>query len=130
MSAALTSNVVGAVSELQFATRAVTLGYEVLMPLVGTQAGYDLVIQRDGEYARVQVKTAAVQYTYKNSNGTVMAPLCGSRKRHLTYRDYDLLGIVCPQLDRMWLFPQTEITQTQTLAKSLNRLSDWDAFIF
>ena len=56
------------------------LGYNVLWPLCDS-AKYDLVIEKDGKFQRVQVKTsrANTEYRNKRKDGSVTKTLCPTR---------------------------------------------------
>ena len=56
------------------------LGYNVLWPLCDS-AKYDLVIEKDGKFQRVQVKTSRTNHEYRNvrKDGCINKSLCQTR---------------------------------------------------
>jgi hypothetical protein len=102
-----TTNSVGDISEASIIARFLQIGYVVLTVYGGNQR-YDLVIEdADGQFWRVQCKTARIQ-----DNGTVVAfdtanhnyALKNKQWRH--YRGQcDYFAVFCEELDKIYLVP-------------------------
>jgi hypothetical protein len=81
-------------------------GYVVLMPF-GENTRYDLVIENETGFARVQCKTGRLR------GGAVRFAACSSYAHHpnpgLTRRDYlgeiDFFGVYCPETGGVYLVP-------------------------
>jgi len=100
------------------------LGYNVLWPLCDS-AKYDLVIEKDGQFLRVQVKTSRTNITYRNKrkNGEVTKTLCRTRwvvmlatsggntktntRRLREETDYDVLFVLVDN-GKCWSIPTTD----------------------
>lgn len=89
--------------------------WTVLLPFGGSHA-YDLVIERDGEFSRVQVKHGVVR------DGVIMFRAYSSTGKGTAkvVRDYkcraDQFGDYCSELDRVFLVPVSDVgTGTVTL---------------
>ena len=130
----LSAPVVWRLSELAFAQRAASLGYDIYSPLVGTQKGCDLVAFKDGQFSRVQVKTASLRTHKGTDQHYVSSTLCGTatigRKRQVAMDEYDHLALVCAELGTVWLIPRADVTQSSTITKSVPKLADWDQYRF
>jgi hypothetical protein len=100
---------IGAISELKMMAALVDSGYRVLIPY-GDSARYDVVIESEnGSFARVQVKTGrllggAIEFngysSHTHRGGAATRTYCG---------EIDFFGIYCPQVDRCYLIPASEI---------------------
>lgn len=75
----MNSNETGQLSELKVTTRLVELGYKVLQPIGERSFRYDLAIDENGKFNRVQVKTARWE------NGSVVIPTVNVRGRYSRY---------------------------------------------
>lgn len=93
------------------ATEAVVLaalvkrGERVLIPF-GDGSRYDLVIDRSGEFIRVQCKTA------RYIKGCVVFKAYSSKRDRTPmnyYDDADVFGVWCPSLDKSYLVPVREV---------------------
>jgi len=82
----------------------VRLGYSVLRPLSANQR-YDLVLDLDGHFLRVQCKTGRLR------NGAIVfsARSCRSNRNGTYVRSYtdeaDVFVIHCPETDRLYAVP-------------------------
>lgn len=96
----------GNITTLKVATRLVELGKRVLYPL-GEGYPYDLVYEEDnGKLLKVQCKTGLLD------SGVIKVRLVsilrsGESKRY-SCNDVDVFGIYCPQLDKVYVFPNSE----------------------
>lgn len=98
----------GDISELRLMHDLVRAGYLVSIPF-GEDHRYDLVIEKAGKFASVQVKTGRLR------NGAVLFN-CYSSHAHrggaacrLYTNDVDYFGVYCPQLDSSYLIPIAEM---------------------
>jgi hypothetical protein len=111
-----TTNSIGDLSEAAIITRFLQLGYVVLTPYRGNRR-YDLVIEdADGQFWRVQCKTARIQ-----DNGTIVAfdtanhnyALKNKQWRH--YRGQcDYFAVFCEGLNKIYLVPVDQVGATRT----------------
>jgi hypothetical protein len=100
------TNSKGEISEAAIITRFLQLGYVVLTPYGGNQR-YDLVIEdTDGQFWRVQCKTAridngtVVQFDTANHNVT------GKNRQMRHYRGQcDYFAVYCEELNKVYLIP-------------------------
>jgi hypothetical protein len=102
----------GDISELAVITQLAKRGYNVLIPF-GDSSRYDVVIERDGSFERVQVKTGTLK------NGAVCFRTCSSAARggekHKPYvGDVDFFGVYCPQTDKCYLVPISDVGTSGT----------------
>lgn len=85
----------------------VRLGYRVLRPLSSNQR-YDLVLDLDGEFLRVQCKTGRLR------NGAIVFSTrsCRSNRNGIYVRSYtdeaDVFVVHCPETDRIYAVPVGE----------------------
>jgi hypothetical protein len=98
---------IGDISELRVMHDLVRAGYLVSIPF-GEDHRYDLVIEKDGKFESVQVKTGRLR------NGVIIFN-CYSSHTHRggsACRGYaaeiDYFGVYCPQLDATYLIPIAE----------------------
>lgn len=94
---------IGDRSEAQVLAAFLRAGKVVLQPF-GDNCRYDLVVDENGIFERVQVKTGRVQ------DGLLRADICSSyAHRGRGKKDYrgdaDLFAIYCPQLDKIYIVP-------------------------
>ena len=86
---------------------------EVLVPF-GENSRYDLVLERDSVFTRIQCKTGRLR------NGSIWFPTCsttfhnsrpGGAKPYISdYRgSADVFGIYCPELDKVYLVPVDDV---------------------
>ncbi len=90
-------------------------GYRLLIPY-GDFARYDVVIVgEDGEFARVQIKTGRLR------KGTIEFHACSSHTHRggVSTRSYvghvEFFGVYCPQVDRCFLVPASEVNTFKSL---------------
>jgi hypothetical protein len=122
------THLVGTACELRFAADAILKGYDVYMPCCGTQKGHDVVIQKDGVWSRIQVKKASIQEVATST--IITASINGHRNKAIPKDQYDFLALVSLETHRTWLMPVEEVTTNFTVSKSINKLSDWDGYLF
>ncbi len=102
---------VGEVSEAQVLGALLLSGEIVLQPF-GDNQRYDLVVDRDGEFVRIQCKTGRL------ADGVVSFAACSSSvHRGGTKRDYrtdaDFFGVYCPETKMCYLVPVGEVGRTE-----------------
>jgi hypothetical protein len=84
-------------------------GKQVLLPFNGAQR-YDLVVDENGQFMRVQCKTAVYE------GGCVVFNSAGKRRdgtRVGYLGDADLFGVYCPALDQVYLVPVGDVKQIE-----------------
>lgn len=79
-------------------------GAHVLVPF-GASLRYDLVVERDGEFQRVQCKTGRLRKgVIVAQASSVSAPHRGGKRKD--YKgDADLFGIYCPETKAVYMVP-------------------------
>ena len=81
-------------------------GEVVLLPF-GDNERYDLVIDEDGTFTRIQCKTGRLR------NGVIVVKTCSYGRDGSTKKDYigsaDKFGIYCPENDKTYLVPVSEV---------------------
>ena len=100
---------VGELSELIVATVLARHGYRVAMPL-GENHRYDLIIDKDGVLARVQVKTGRLRtgailfncYSVHAHSGRCLRSYRGS---------IEFFGVYCPDIEGVFLVPVDDVPQ-------------------
>lgn len=106
-------------------------GVTVLLPFGGGNGRYDMVIDDNGTFYRIQCKTGRLE-----RNGTVVAFNAASSTYHYyggkgrEWRDYrgqvEYFGVYCPQINRAFLVPVDIVGKTEgtlRLAGSKNNQS-------
>ena len=104
---------VGEISQSAITVRLLQVGYAVLSPY-GDNQRYDLVIEKDGVFNRVQCKTARLR------KGAL------EFKTHSTYahrglkpKDYqgqiEYFGVYSPELDSCYLIPIADVPNTSSM---------------
>jgi hypothetical protein len=109
------TNSIGEMSESAIITRFLQPGYAVYAPFGGKQR-YDLVVEdSEGQFWRVQCKTARIQ-----DNGTVAAFDTASHnvalknKQMRNYRGQcDYFAVYCEQLNKIYLIPVDQVGMTR-----------------
>ncbi|SRR6266516_5344503 len=109
------TNSIGDISESAIITRFLQLGYTVLMVHGGNQR-YDLVIEdSEGQFWRVQCKTARVE-----DNGTVVAfetanhNFALKNKQWKHYRGQcDYFAVYCEELNKIYFIPVDQVGTTK-----------------
>jgi hypothetical protein len=103
---------IGEISEAQVIARLLLAGEVVLQPF-GDNQRYDLVLDRDGVFLRVQVKTGRLR------NGAVRFATAssGSQTGHdkrVSYRgSADLFAVYCPETGKVYVMPVDECGEAQ-----------------
>lgn len=103
------SNQQGALGEARAILEYSEMGYVVLQPIFSTK--YDLVIEKDGRFQRVQVKTSATSCRFKGGRYEVVVDTrVGARGvyRHRKDEDYDLLFVLVAD-GRVWSIPTSAL---------------------
>ena len=109
------TNSIGDISESAIITRFLQLGYVVLTPYGGNQR-YDLVIEdTDGQFWRVQCKTARIQ-----DNGTVVAfntanhNVATKNRQMRHYRGQcDYFAVYCEEFNKIYLILVDQVGTTR-----------------
>ncbi len=102
----------GEISEAQVLAAFLKNGEIVLTPF-GDNQRYDLVLDRSGEFLRVQVKTGrlrggAVRFATASSGGVT------GHNRRVSYRDSaDLFAVYCPETDKVYVLTVAECGEVQ-----------------
>jgi hypothetical protein len=100
----------GDLSEITVMLALARMGHAILMPY-GENQRYDFVIEEDGKFSRVQVKTGRLrlgsimfnaQSTHAHRNGGAR-PYAG---------EIEFFGVYCPDVERVFLVPVDEVTKT------------------
>jgi hypothetical protein len=106
----------GDLSELRVMHDLVRAGYLVSVPF-GEDHRYDLVIEKDGKFESVQVKTGRLR------NGVVLFN-CYSSHTHrggaacrMYTGEIDYFGVYCPDLDSTYLIPIAELPVQQGMLR-------------
>jgi len=104
------SKTVGERSEAKVLAMFLRLGKTVLLPF-GDNQRYDLVVEEDGEFTRVQCKTGRIK------NRAIHFDTCSSQshrgKGKLDYRGQaDQFGVYVPDLDKVYLVPVKDVGHT------------------
>ena len=95
---------IGELSELIVATALARAGYLISLP-IGENSRYDMIIDKDGELSRVQVKTGRVR------NGAILFNTYSSHYHRndgacKSYTDQiDFFGVCCHELKSVYLIP-------------------------
>lgn len=108
----LNNNDLGAFAEAKVMTKFIEVGFEVLKPFKQHQR-YDLCIEVNGYFYRVQVKVARLDrgdtvLTFSSSTQHADAVREGYRL------DVDYFGVFSPDLDKVYLIPVSDVTDTET----------------
>ena len=95
----MNSNRIGSLSEAALLKGLTLQGYTVSLPWTTTR--YDLVIEKDGVFSRVQVKTG------KWHNGVIRVDAVGrdSKGTRGYVGEVDFIGVYCGHLDKCYLIP-------------------------
>lgn len=112
---AMSTKLKGDIGESAALAKLTRAGFVVSIPF-GDRARYDLVIEKDGNLERVQVKTARVE------GGSIVFP-ARSKAAGMPARDYkgqvEYMAGYCPELDKLYLVPIDECgTRSITLRLS------------
>jgi hypothetical protein len=120
---------IGEISEAHILTALFEKGYAVLLPF-GDNQRYDLVVEIEGRFLRVQVKTG------KYINGTVCFRTVSSSvhrtggKVRSYVDDVDYFGVYCPQIQQSYLVPIDDVRgNTRTVNMRVEPARKNDPFI-
>lgn len=97
----------GSAAELLVAARLVDKGYTVLWPLM-TQSRYDIVIEKDGNFQRVQVKKATLSKTgeFEYLQARLSTRNKNSRPKY-EEGEFDLFAFT--DMNKIWIAPFGEL---------------------
>lgn len=94
----------GSISELKFAAKFIEMGYNILFPY-GENQRYDLVIEKNNVFKRIQIKTASVEKVFirfsirsrdRKTNSTISKNYNG---------EVDYFAVFSPELEKYYLIP-------------------------
>lgn len=102
---------IGERSEAQVLATLLKGGKTVLKPF-GDNQRYDLVVDEDGEFLRVQCKTGVLK------KGSIYFPTCSSyghrgRGKKGYKREADIFAVYCPATDKVYIIPVEEAPERQ-----------------
>jgi len=106
-----TTKEIGDVSEAMAVAAFLRAGLTVLTPF-GDNKRYDMVIERDGVFYRVQSKTARLK------SGTLLFDACSSYchrgRGKKNYRgDVEFFSVYAPEFDKVYVVPVKDVPKTQ-----------------
>lgn len=90
-------------------------GNVILLPF-GDSQRYDLVIENNGEFFRIQCKNGRVRNGCIRFN-TSSTEWYGGHRRKNYKGQVDYFGIYCPELDKTYLVPVEHIGETQGILR-------------
>ena len=110
----LHTKIKGDIAELRVAARLLETGRHVLKPF-GDCTRYDLVIDDDGRFYRVQVKTAQ---WYGDDEAVIVFPSCSASSptngpKRGYHGEADYFGVFFPPLSKVYLVPVSECGATE-----------------
>lgn len=105
----LTTHFKGLIGEFGFIVHLLKKGITILTP-INPNSDYDLVIEKEGHFQRVQVKYCTPKA------GVLVIHLDRPMRKTKYYRDreVDLIGVYDSQNDNFYLVPMTEIKSKRT----------------
>lgn len=108
MTRSLNPTQIGDISEAIVRARFIQNGYIVLMPL-NSGLRYDIVVEKDGIFKRVQIKTGRVLDTgIIRFNSSSLDPK--TRNSQIDYYgDIDWFAVYCPQTEKVYLMNVDEV---------------------
>lgn len=113
----------GEASECAILARLIALGYKCLIPW-GHDHRYDIAIDNDGEFVRIQCKTArfnAVQGNLKFNTVITYARVGGKPHLRKGYKgEADYFGVYCPEIGKVYLVPVEEMPDGGTAVLRLS----------
>jgi len=102
---------VGHRSEAAILAQLVRRGYRILLPF-GVNQRYDLVLDCDGQFLKVQCKTGRLRDgAVRFSAQSVQSNTGGTRVKHYL-GEVDLFAVYCPDNDRVYVIPADEVPST------------------
>lgn len=90
-------------------------GYAILIPF-GDSQRYDLVIEKNNEFFRVQCKNGRVRNGCIRFNSSSTEWYKGHRRKNYKGQ-VDYFGVYCPELDKTYLVPIDTIGETQGILR-------------
>lgn len=102
----------GSIAEAHLLAALLKAGKTVLLPF-GDNSRYDLLIDEDGVFTRVQVKSARLvggAVEFETSSNSRAAGRCAHRAYH---GQIDAFGVYSPDLDRAYIVPITAVAATR-----------------
>jgi PD-(D/E)XK endonuclease len=100
---------IGQRSEAAILAQLVSRGYRVLLPF-GVNQRYDLVLESDGRFWKVQCKTGRLRNgAVRFKSVSVQSNLSRTRERGYA-GDADLFAVYCPENTRVYLVPVDEVS--------------------
>lgn len=128
----LPSKVFGDLGVSLCCTHYISLGYQALMPF-GDRGHYDLVVEKDGVFQRVQCKWTATK-KQKTNYFVVSLQVCGSSKQNgalkivhkYSKNDFDILWAATPE--GCYAIPTSEVFATSETLCKLALTPKWEKF--
>ncbi len=112
----MNSKAIGERTEAQVLAALLKKGLTVLIPF-GDNQRYDLVIDENGKFTRIQCKTGRLK------KGAIAFNTCSidvnTQKRKSYYGEADLFGIYCPETDKCYLIPVRDCGKRETKLRVL-----------
>ena len=100
---------IGHRSEAAILAQLVSRGYRVLLPF-GVNQRYDLVLESDGRFLKVQCKTGRLRNgAIRFRSISVQSNMSGSRVRSYA-GEVDFFAVYCPENRRVYLVPVDEMS--------------------
>lgn len=112
----MNSKDVGNISEAKSLSRLLELGFKVLLPF-GDNYRYDLVVDHNGSFYRIQVKTGHLK------NGKIETSIRSINRQNGEYirknykNDVDFICIYCPELDKIYMVPIDDCPDTSVILR-------------
>lgn len=125
------TNSIGDISESAIITRFLQLGYVVLTPYGGNQR-YDLVVEdAEGNFWRVQCKTAWI-----DENSTVLKfdtanhNVTGKKRDWRHYREQcDYFAVYCEKLNKVYLIPVDQVGATRANLRLVSAKNNQEKYV-
>jgi hypothetical protein len=102
----MNTKLIGDVTQAKILADLVSLGYQVLLPW-GDNARYDLVIERDGKFYRLQCKTGRLRRGGVTFNTASIDRDTKKRKHYDGEADY--FAVYCPENDGRYFIPVEKV---------------------
>lgn len=99
---------IGNISEISVAKRYMELGFTVSFPFGGSER-YDLVIEKAGEFKRIQVKTGHL------NNGAITSCIKSPTKGTSYKGDIDIFAIYCPETSLIYVIDIDKVGETSSI---------------
>jgi hypothetical protein len=125
------TNSIGDITESAIVTRFLQLGYVVLTPYGGSQR-YDLVVEdAEGNFWRVQCKTAWID---ENSGvlkfDTANHNVTGKKRDWRHYREQcDYFAIYCEKLNKVYLIPVDQVGTTRAHLRLVSAKNNQEKYV-